>query len=1012
MQLINSLPDTGANKSIISGKFLRAHGIKYGTNKQGRTIRQADGQPLDCSGVVNLNVFYENVLTPVNALVSNDLQENFLICSHDLTRMRVLPNNYPHVIVPGPAIHQAKTEGYSPLDMDQLIADYQDVFDEETLSPMAGEPMHIHLRRDDPDYKPLKISIARRTPLHYKKEADKLVKDLLEKGVIEKVPANERVEWCSPGFFVPKSNGKVRLVTDYRQINKFIDRPVHPFPSCKDIIRGILPTSSWFLKFDAVHGYFQVPLDAESAKLTTFLVESGRYRFLRAPMGLNPSSDHFCERSDAALHGVENLLKIVDDGLLQASTKQDLFKQFEKVLKCCRKNKLTLSRSKLQFGQSVLFAGHIISKDGVKPEPRRTDAIRKFPVPTNQSELRSFLGLVNQLGIFIPDLAHATEPMRGLLKKNVAYLWLPEHQTSFEETKRILLANLLIKPFDPSAPSQLLTDASRLKGLGYALIQRDEEKKQISLIQCGSRSLSPAESRYSTTELECLAVYYAINESSFYLQGCNFEVVTDHKPLLGTFDKPLSDVENARLLRFREKLAHFSFRLTYVPGKLHLIADALSRAPVFEPAEDCDVIVNQVIVHRIASDPLLQDLYDTASKDKVYKEIVKMIENDVSLTDLPPNHPARLYKNVWNDLSILDSTLLVYDDHRLVIPKLARPAILEKLHQSHSGITKTRQLAKNLYFWPHMSNDISQMVDSCELCQRLRPVNHDSPVEHPAADVPMQNVGLDLFAYGGKDYLVMVDKFSNYIWVSKLNSTTTAKVVEVLDRWFTEFGYPFVIVSDNGPQFRTDFKEYCSAKHILHSPSSPYNPRSNGLAESAVKSAKYLLQKSDDFSDFQKRLMAWRNTPSANSILSPAEKFFNRRQRAMLPALPLMSQPAPPPENTSRLRPFVVGDNVVIYNDLTKKWDGKGTVEGIRETGLSYLIRPDDDSTPFVRGRRLLRLDKQTSQQTPPPTTSQPRDPTVDPNDAPNPEPPSVAPKDKRVRRSRRKTRPPDRLDL
>ena len=114
MQLINSLPDTGANKSIISGKFLRAHGIRYGTNKQGRTIRQADGQPLDCSGVVNLNVFYENVLTPVNALVSNDLQENFLICSHDLTRMRVLPNNYPHVIVPGPAVHQAKTEGNSP----------------------------------------------------------------------------------------------------------------------------------------------------------------------------------------------------------------------------------------------------------------------------------------------------------------------------------------------------------------------------------------------------------------------------------------------------------------------------------------------------------------------------------------------------------------------------------------------------------------------------------------------------------------------------------------------------------------------------------------------------------------------------------------------------------------------------------------------------------------------------------------------------------------------------------
>ena len=1009
MRLIKTLPDTGANKSIISGKFLRANGITYGANTQGRSISSAGGDRLDCSGVVNLNVFYEGILTPINALVSNDLLKNFLICSHDLTRMRVLPETYPHVIVPGPVAHHTTTKGNSPLTVEQLTEEYKDVFDEETLSPMAGEPMHIHLRREDPEYKPLKITIARRTPLHFKKEADKLVRDLLEKGVIEKVPANERVEWCSPGFFVPKPNGKVRLVTDYRQINKFIDRPVHPFPACKDIIRGILPTSSWFLKFDAVHGYFQVPLDDESSRLTTFLVESGRYRFLRAPMGLNPSSDHFCERSDATFQGVDNLLKIVDDGLLQASTEQDLLKQFAEVLECCRKNKLTLSRSKLQFGQSVLFAGHIISKDGVKPEPRRTDAIRKFPAPTNQSELRSFLGLVNQLGIFIPDLAHVTEPMRGLLKKNVAYLWLTEHQQSFEDTKRLLLANLLIKPFDPSSPSQLLTDASRLKGLGYALIQRDEVKKQISLIQCGSRSLSPTESRYSTTELECLAVYYAIRDSSFYLQGCEFEVLTDHKPLLGTFDKPLSDIENARLLRFREKLAHFSFRLTYVPGKLHLIADALSRAPVFEPAEDVDIVANQVIINRVASDPLLQDIYNCAEKDEVYKSIVKMIQNDVSLTSLPPNHPARLYKNVWHDLSILDSILLVYDDSRIVIPKQARPAILKKLHESHSGITKTRQLAKNLYFWPHMGNDISQMIDSCELCQRLRQSQSDTTVEHPTADVPMQSIGLDLFAWGGKDYLVMVDRFSNYIWVSKLNSTTTAKVVEVLDRWFLEFGYPYVIVSDNGPQFRTDFKDYCTANNIIHSPSSPYNPRSNGLAESAVKNAKYLLQKSDNFSDFQRRLMAWRNTPSANSIESPAEKFFYRRQRATLPALPMMSLPAPPPANVSKLRPLEIGNQVFIQDHVSGRWDEKGVIEQVRDTGLSYLVRLDD-GTPYVCGRRLLRLDKQAS---PPASTA-----TSSP--APKGETQKEVLSEKkepekgkgRVRRSRRATRRPDRLDL
>ena len=149
-------------------------------------------------------------------------------------------------------------------------------------------------------------------------------------------------------------------------------------------------------------GYHQIPLDDESSQLTTFLVESGRYRYTRAPMGLNPSSDHFCER--AAFVTIEDLLKIVEDGLLQAPTLRVLLKTFRKVLECCRKNNLTHSRPKLQVGQSIVFDGYEISQDGVKPETTKTDAISKFPAPENITQLRSFLGLVHQLGIFIPDL--------------------------------------------------------------------------------------------------------------------------------------------------------------------------------------------------------------------------------------------------------------------------------------------------------------------------------------------------------------------------------------------------------------------------------------------------------------------------------------------------------------------------------------------------------------------------------------------------------------------------------
>ena len=157
--------------------------------------------------------------------------------------------------------------------------------------------------------------------------------------------------------------------------------------------------------------------------------------------------------------------------------------------------------------------------------------------------------------MFIPDLAHICEPLRQLLKKNVAYNWLPDHQEAFQKLKDALSSNMVVKFFDPSLKTELLTDASRLKGLGYALIQRDDND-QVRLIQCGSRSLIPAETRYAVVELECLAIQWAVQKCRHFLKGMStFRVITDHRPLVGVFQKPLHDIENARIQKYREKLA-------------------------------------------------------------------------------------------------------------------------------------------------------------------------------------------------------------------------------------------------------------------------------------------------------------------------------------------------------------------------------------------------------------------------------------------------------------------------
>ena len=138
---------------------------------------------------------------------------------------------------------------------------------------------------------------------------------------------------------------------------------------------------------------------------------------------------------------------------------------------------------------------------------------------------------------------------------------------------------------------------------------------------------------------------------------------------------------------------------------MHLIVYALSRAPVLD-APEAEVFINSALAGQLTSDPYLRPICDTAANDLHYLAIVEAIMQNKNVNDLPPTHPARQYKAFWNDLSVLDVVLLVLNDSRIVVPKSFRPLFLKKLHHSHSGIVKTKHLARNLYYWPGMSGEI------------------------------------------------------------------------------------------------------------------------------------------------------------------------------------------------------------------------------------------------------------------------------------------------------------------
>ena len=220
----------------------------------------------------------------------------------------------------------------------------------------------------------------------------------------------------------------------------------------------------------------------------------------------------------------------------------------------CQKLNITLSKKKFQIGKQIQFSGYLVGEDGVKPDPDRIKAITNFPTPTNLTGVRSFLGLAQQLSFFIPDFSHAITAIRQLHGKEKVFQWLPEHNQQFAGLKTILTANLLTGHFDPTKHVTLLTDASRHHGMGFALCQEVNRNKAI--ITCGSKSFTPAQQRYATIELECLAIIWAIQKCEFYLKVLpDFTVATDHRPLIGTFNKGISDLSNPRLQRLREKVA-------------------------------------------------------------------------------------------------------------------------------------------------------------------------------------------------------------------------------------------------------------------------------------------------------------------------------------------------------------------------------------------------------------------------------------------------------------------------
>ena len=382
-----------------------------------------------------------------------------------------------------------------------------------------------------------------------------------------------------------------------------------------------------------------------------------------------------------------------------------------------------------------------------------------------------------------------------------------------------------------------------------------------------------------------LAIVHCCKKFHYYIFGRHVTVESDHKPLQTIYAKPILAAP-MRLQDMLLRLQPYDLDVKYKPGSDIPVGDTLSRAnlpdvePDFEP-----VMVN--MVQFIAVTPSRYRDFQVRTANEL-NELHSMILKGWPDTRRETPQSIRVYWSHRDELSVSDG--IVYKGMNIVVPPSMRKDMLAQVHESHQGISKCKQRAREILFWPGMSTEIEKLIEDCSKCQTYQNKQHKETLRPtPLPDLPWVEVASDLFEFEGDHYLLTIDYYSRFIEVDRLKDQSSRTTIEVLKSQFARHGIPEKLRSDNGPQYSSqEFSNFCSDYQMEHTTSSPHYPQSNGEAERAVQTVKRMWKKCKDK---HLALLNYRTTPLKGLSFSPAQLLMSRRPRNKLPAARQMLQP-------------------------------------------------------------------------------------------------------------------------
>ena len=602
-----------------------------------------------------------------------------------------------------------------------ITDDFSDVFD-GTLGTLPG----TQTLRVDPSIPP-SVMPDRRVPVSVRPALKEELERMVDEGII--TPVEEHTPWVSQLVITLKKSGKLRVCIDPKELNKALLREHFTLPTIDDTLHE-LANSNVFTKADLSQGYWHIVLDDESSKLTTFQTCYGRYRWLRLPFGTCVSSEVFQRRLLQALKGLPGVVCVADDIIIHGKDNTEHDSNLHAFLTRCRNVGIKLNKEKLELRQdSVTFLGHLITAQGLHPDPSKIKAITDMKPPTNLKELRSFIGMVNYLAKFIPHLN--LKPLTNLTHKDTPWNWSTAENDAFEKIKQLTTTPVL-GLYDPAKELTLQCDASHY-GLGSTL-------RQGKTIAYASRTLSETECRYAQIEKEMLAILFGLEKCHHYTFGRKTSVLSDHKPLMAIVQKPLSKAPK-RLQSMLLRTQMYDYDLSYSPGTTIPVADALSRAPLPDTEGPMLNVNNLTLVP--VKDQSIEEIRNVSQQDEEMQQLTDIIASGwpQHKNDLPilvrPYFPYR------DELTIQDGLVLRGD--RLVVPKALRSKFKQKCHAGHLGINSTLRRARDVIYWPGMSQQVREYVETCGVCASMPVKQGELPViSSDIPERPWQKVGVDI----------------------------------------------------------------------------------------------------------------------------------------------------------------------------------------------------------------------------------------------------------------------------